>query len=100
VIRVAANCVRVLAWALLVVGLIVIALNPGVPSFPYALFWLGVMAAARGVSKLAPRRAVAIDLLLFFVCFLGLEISGLILWPSLAAFAVADALRRESASAA
>lgn len=42
----ASNGVCVLAWVLLVAGLVIIALNPGVPSLPYALFWLGVMAIA------------------------------------------------------
>ena len=59
--RIFAVSIRITAWALLVGGLIVIALNPGVPSLPYALLWLGVMAIARGVSLLAPWLAVAID---------------------------------------
>jgi hypothetical protein len=49
--RLAATAVRVLAWVLLVVGLSVIA----VPSLRNALFWLGVMAIARGIARFAAR---------------------------------------------
>jgi hypothetical protein len=87
--RLAANAVRVLAWVLLVVGLSVIA----VPSVRYALFWLGVMAIARGIARLAAWLDVAVDLSLLFVCFFGLEIGGLVVVPSVVAFALADALR-------
>jgi hypothetical protein len=91
--------VLVVAWLLLIAALLVIALNPGVPSIAYALFWLGVMAAARGISMLVRWSAVAVDLSLLLVCFLGMEIGGLLLVPSIMTFAVADALRRERASA-
>jgi hypothetical protein len=91
----ASNGVRVLAWVLLVAGLVMIALNPGVPSLPYALFWLGVMAIARGISMFAAWLAVAVDLSLLFVCFFGMEIGGLILVPCVVAFVIADAVRRE-----
>ena len=87
--RLAANAVRVLAWVLLVVGLSVIA----VPSLRYALFWLGVMAIARGIARFAAWMDVAIDLSLLFVCFFGIEIGGLVVVPSVVAFALADALR-------
>jgi hypothetical protein len=87
--RLAANTVRVLAWVLLVVGLSVIA----VPSLRYALFWLGVMAIARGIARFAAWMDVAIDLSLLFVCFFGIEIGGLVVAPSVFAFALADALR-------
>jgi len=87
--RLAANAVRVLAWVLLVVGLSVIA----VPSLRYALFWLGVMAIARGIARLAAWMDVAVDLSLLFVCFFGIEIGGLVVVPSVVAFALADALR-------
>ena len=97
--RVATDSARVLAWVLLVAGLCVVALNPGVPSFGYAFLWLGILAVARGISWLAPGLAVTIDLSLLFVCLLGLEIGGLILAPSVLGFALADALRRHPASA-
>ena len=90
--RLAATVVRVLAWALLAVGLSVIALNYA-PSLRYALLWLGVMAIARGIARLAAWIDVGVDLSLLFVCFLGLEIGGLILVPSVVTFALADALR-------
>jgi hypothetical protein len=41
---------------------------------------------------LLPWLAVTIDLALLPMCFLGLEIGGLILVPSLVAFAIADAM--------
>jgi hypothetical protein len=97
--RLAANAVSVLAWVLLVVGLSVIALNPFVPSLRYALFWLGVMAIARGIARFAAWLDVAIDLSLLFVCFFGIEIGGLVVVPSVVAFALADALRPDLASA-
>ena len=87
--RLAANAVRVLAWVLLVVGLSVIA----VPSLRNALFWLGVMAIARGIARFAAWMDVAIDLSLLFVCFFGIEIGGLVVAPSVVAFALTDALR-------
>ncbi len=95
----ASNGVRVLAWALLGAGIVIIALNPGVPSLPYALFWLGVMAIARGISMFAAWIAVAVDLSLLFICFVGMEIGGLILVPCVVAFALADAMRPDLASA-
>ena len=98
-IRSANRGVLVVAWLLLIAALLVIALNPGVPSIAYALFWLGVMAAARGISMLVRWLAVAVDLSLFLVCFLGMEIGGLILVPSIIGFAVADVLHRERATA-
>jgi hypothetical protein len=97
--RLAANAVRVLAWVLLVVGLSLIALNPFVQSLRYALFWLGVMAIARGIARFAAWLDVAIDLSLLFVCFFGIEIGGLVVVPSVVAFALADALRPDLASA-
>jgi hypothetical protein len=97
--RLAATLVRVLAWVLLVVGLSVIALNPFVQSLRYALFWLGVMAIARGIARFAAWLDVAIDLSLLFVCFFGIEIGGLVVVPSVVAFALADALRPDLASA-
>ena len=97
--RLAANAVSVLAWVLLVVGLSVIALNPFVPSLRYALFWLGVMAIARGIARFAAWLDVAIDLSLLFVCFFGIKIGGLVVVPSVVAFALADALRPDLASA-
>jgi hypothetical protein len=36
---------------------------------------------------------VAVDLSLLFVCFFGIEIGGLVVVPSVVAFALADALR-------
>jgi hypothetical protein len=91
--------VLVVAWLLVIAALGVIALNPGVPSLGYALFWLGVMAAARGISMLVASIAVAVDLSLLLVCFFGMEIGGLILVPSIIAFAVADAMHRDRAAA-
>jgi len=88
----ARRVISVLAWALLVLGLAVIALNPGVPSTGYALLWLGVMAVARALALGLPWVAIAVDLSLLLVCFIGLEIGGLILVPALVAFTVADAL--------
>jgi len=93
VTRVAADGAHVLAWALLAAGLLVIALNPAVPSLRYALLWLGIMALARGMAVFANWPAVAVDLSLLFVCFIGMEIGGLILVPGVLAFALADALR-------
>lgn len=90
---------RVLAWVLLVVGLSVIALNPFVPSVRYALFWLGVMAIARGIARFAAWVDVAVDLSLLCVCFFGLEIGGLVVVPSVIAFALANALRPDLTSA-
>ena len=87
-----------MAWLLLIAALGFIALNPGMPSLGYALFWLGVMAVARGISMLVTWVAVAVDLSLLFVCFFGMEIGGLILVPSIIGFAVADALHREGAN--
>jgi hypothetical protein len=83
------------AWSFLAVGLVVIALNPGVPSLGYAVFWFGVVSAARAGSLLLPWVALAVDLSLLVVCFVGLEIGGLILVPSVVTFAIADALRPE-----
>lgn len=97
--RIAFWVMPLLAWTLLLVGLAAIALNPGVPSVRYALFWLGVMAIGRAVSLLVSWTAVAIDLSLLFICLVGLEIGGLILIPCLLAFAIADALPREWACA-
>ena len=91
--RVAATFVRVLAWVLLVVGLSLIALNPFPPSVRYALLWLGFMAIARGIARFAAWTDVAVDLSLLFVCFFGIEIGGLVVSPSVVAFALADALR-------
>src|ERR1035437_7392161 len=98
-ILVASRGLGVIAWLLLVAALGVIALNPGVPSLGYVLFWLGVMVAARGIAMLVTWAAVAIDLSLLFVCFFGMEIGGLILVPSIIAIAVADSLHRERATA-
>jgi hypothetical protein len=91
--------VHVAAWLLLVAALGVIALNPGMPSLGYALFWLGVLAVARGIAVLVSWLALAVDLALLFVCFFGIETGGLILVPSILAFVVADMLRRERATA-
>lgn len=88
-----------MAWLLLIAALGLIALNPGMPSVGYALFWLGVVATARGISMLVAWLAVAVDLSLLLVSFFGMEIGGLILVPSIITFAVADAMRRERASA-
>ena len=87
------------AWLLLIAALGVIALNPGVPSLGYALFWLGVMAVARGISMRVAWTAVGVDLSLLLVCFFGMEIGGLIMVPSVLGFAIADALYRERATA-
>jgi hypothetical protein len=73
-------------------GLTIIALNPGVPSLGYAAMWFAIMSIARAVALLFPWLSVTIDLALLPVCFIGLEIGGLILVPSLVAFAVGDAL--------
>ena len=98
--QVATVGLRAVAWVLLMGGLLIIALNPGAPSLRYALLWFGIAALARGVSALPASPAVAVDLSLLFVCVLGMEIGGLILVPSVVAFALADALRREPAGAA
>jgi hypothetical protein len=89
--RLAVISVRVLAWALLGAGLVVIALNPGVPSGGYALLWLGIMAVARGLVLLLGWSGVPLDLSLVVLCFLGMETGGLILVPSVVAFTLADA---------
>ena len=88
----AARSFQAAAWLLLIAGLIVIAMNPAVPSIGYAVLWAGVMAMARGVSLLAPWVAAAVDISLLFVCFFGLEIGGLIVVPSILAFLIADLL--------
>ena len=98
-IRSASRGVLVLAWLLLIAALGFVALNPGMPSLGYALFWLGVVAVARGISMLVTWVAIAVDLSLLLVCFFGMEIGGLILVPSIIGFAVADALDREPATA-
>lgn len=98
-IRSASRGVLVVAWLLLFAALGVIALNPEVPSLSYALFWLGVMAVARGISMLVSWVAIAVDLSLLLVCFFGMEIGGLILVPSIIGFAIADAMDREPATA-
>ncbi len=89
----------VVPWLLLIAALLFIALNPGLPSPRYALLWLGIMAAGRGVSTMAPWAAVAVDLALFFVCILGMDIGGLYLVPAILAFAIADVLPRKPVSA-
>ena len=98
-IRSARRGALLVAWLLLIAALGVIALNPGVPSLGYALFWLGVMAVARGISMLVAWTAVGVDLSLLLVCFFGMEIGGLIMVPSVLGFAIADALYRERATA-
>jgi hypothetical protein len=90
--RIASRAAHALAWLFLIAGLILIAMNPGVLSLRYAILWLGVMATARGASTLVPWVAAAVDLSLFFVCCLGLDIGGLILIPSILLFLVADVL--------
>ena len=97
--RYASRGAHLIAWLLLIAGLAIIALNPGVPSLRYAAFWLGILAGARGVALLVPWLAPSIDLALLLPCILGLEIGGLILVPSLLAFTVADVLRREEIAA-
>jgi hypothetical protein len=99
VIRSASRGALVVAWLLLIAALGAIALNPGVPSLGYALFWLGIMTVARGISMLVTSVAVAVDLSLLLVCFFGMEIGGLILVPSVIGFAVADAMHRDRATA-
>lgn len=89
--RVVSVGARALAWILLAGALAVIALNPAVPSLRYAVLWLGVLLAARGVARLTPWNPAGLDLALLFVCFFGLEIGGLIVAPSVLAFALADA---------
>ncbi len=98
-IRSASRGAFLVAWLLLIAALGVIALNPAAPSLGYALFWLGVMAVARGISTLVTWVSVAVDLSVFLVCFFGMEIGGLILAPSIIAFAIADALNRGPAIA-
>ncbi|MGA2514281.1 MAG: hypothetical protein ABSG37_11775 [Candidatus Limnocylindrales bacterium] len=98
-IRSASRGALVVAWLLLIAALGAIALNPGVPSLGYALFWLGIMTVARGISMLVTSVAVAVDLSLLLVCFFGMEIGGLILVPSVIGFAVADAMHRDRATA-
>jgi hypothetical protein len=88
----AALGVQIAAWLLLIAGLVVIAMNPAVPSIGYAILWAGAMATARGVSLLVPWVAAAVDISLLFACFLGLEIGGLIVVPSILAFLIADLL--------
>jgi hypothetical protein len=83
---------------LLIAGLVVIAMNPAVPSIGYAILWAGIMAAARGVSLLVSWVAAAVDISLLFVCFFGLEIGGLIVVPSVLAFLIADLLAPEKRS--
>lgn len=91
----AAWAALLLAYLLLIVALGVIGLNPGTPSLAYALLWFGEVAIARGAAALVAWASVAIDLALLFVCVFGLEIGGLLVAPSIVAFTIADALRRE-----
>jgi hypothetical protein len=91
--RVAVDGAGVLAWVLLIAGVLVIALNPGVPSLGYALLWLGIMAVGRGMALFASWPVVSMDLTLLVVCVFGMEIGGLIVVPSVLAFTLADALR-------
>jgi hypothetical protein len=88
----ARRAVLILAWLLLVAALGMIALNPAVPSPRYALLWLGVMAITRAVALPAPDLGLVTDIVLVFICLLGLEIGGLLLLPSVITFALADAL--------
>jgi hypothetical protein len=88
----ATRVLAAMAWSLLGAGLVVIALNPAVPSLRFSVSWLGVFALGRAAALILPWSAIAVDFVLFVVCFVGLEIGGLILWPSLAAFALADLL--------
>ncbi len=85
---------RGLAWALLSGGILVVALNPAVPSLGSAIFWAGVMLVARGVARLTPWNPIGLDLALLFVCFFGMEFGGLIVAPSVLALALADATAR------
>jgi membrane protein implicated in regulation of membrane protease activity len=96
--RVAATFVRVLAWVLLVVGLSLIALDPFPPSVRYALFWLGVMAIARGVARLAAWLDVAVDLSLLFVVLLPFGDRRARRCTERRAFALAQAPRRRPTS--
>jgi hypothetical protein len=57
----ASRALFAVAWLLLVAGLGVLALNPGVPSLSYALLWLGVVAVARGISMLISDHDEAVE---------------------------------------
>jgi hypothetical protein len=87
-----ARVARAAAWILMAIGLLVVAANPGVPSLGYAMAWLAILAIGRAITFIVAWSALAIDLALIVVCVVGLEIGGLILIPSLLAFAVADGL--------
>jgi hypothetical protein len=75
----------------------VVALNPGVPSLRYALLWLGIVAVARGVALALAGSGLMIDIVLALLCLLGMEIGGLLILPSVLAFALADASGRQPA---
>jgi len=75
----------------------VVALNPGVPSLRYALLWLGIVAVARGVALALAGSGLMIDIVLALLCLLGMEIGGLLILPSVLAFALADASGRQRA---
>jgi hypothetical protein len=96
---VAAGGAQLAGWLLAAAGLVVVALNPAVPSLPFALFWLGAIAVARGIATLAPAAAVALDASLLIGCIVGVEIGGILLLPSVVSFVVADGLRDEPATA-
>ncbi len=74
-----------------------VALNPGVPSLRYALLWLGIVAVARGVALALAGSGLMIDIVLALLCLLGMEIGGLLILPSVLAFALADASGRQRA---
>jgi hypothetical protein len=75
---------------LLAVGLAFISFNSTLPSPQYALFWGGAITANRGVALLLPWAGLAIGIPMLFACFLGLEVGGLIVAPSVMVFLVAD----------
>lgn len=94
----AARLVTVLAWLLLAVGLVVLAINPWVPPLVYAVLWLPIMVVPRMLVAVVPARAVAVDLAVLVLCVVGLDFGGFILVPSVLLFLVDDRSRRATSS--
>lgn len=92
--RPSVRLVTVLAWLLLVAGLVVLAVNPWVPPLVYAILWLPIMVVPRMLVAVVPARAVAVDVAVLALCVVGLDFGGFILAPSVVLFLVDDRSRR------
>ena len=90
--------VTALAWLLLAVGLVVLAVNPWVPPLVYALLWLPIMVVPRLLVAVVPARAFVVDLAVLVLCVVGLDFGGFILVPSALLFLVDDRPPRPASS--